>query len=305
MSDSFVSLHTHTEYSMLDGAARVRDLVESVRTLRQGAIAITDHGNLFGLYEFYSACAAASVKPILGMEAYVAPGEASARERVEWGRLEDKGKPGAYTHLTVLAASATGLRNLYRLHRESNTNGFYHKPRVDRGMLAANEAGLIVLSGCAGSELSTRIRLGHTSEAREYASTMKEIFGDRFFIETMDHGIDFEGELNRGLHDVATVVGCEMVATNDSHYVNPADATIHDSLLCIQTYAQIADEKRMRFSGSGYHLRSRAEMDKLALPVEAIQNTLRVAEMVESYAEVFEHKRMMPAAIIPEGWEDD
>jgi len=175
-------------------------------------------------------------------------------------------------------------------------------------MLASNSEGLIVLSGCMGGELATRIRLGHTPEAREYASTMKEIFGERFFVEVMDHGIDFERELNRGLHDVATMVGCKMVATNDSHYVNPSDATVHDALLCIQTYAKISDEKRYRFNGSGYHLRSRREMDQLTLPPESITNTLRVAEMVEGYGNLFEHKLRMPVydtqVLEPELWEE-
>lgn len=300
---SYAALHLHSEYSALDSTARIADIVSRAIELGLPAIGLSDHGHLFGAYEFYTECQRQGVKPIIGMEAYVAPGDATARERVEWGRLEDKISPSAYTHLSLIAASATGLRNLYRLHRESYTAGFYHKARCDRGMLAKNAEGVIVLSGCAGSELSTRIRLGHTSEAREYASTMKEIFGDRFFIECMDHGIDFEKELNRGLQEVAEEVGIDIVASCDSHYTNEGDSAIHDAFLCLSTYAKISDEKRYRFNGSGYHLRSRAEMDRLVLPPRAITNTLRVAEMVESYDPVFTPQRRMPTAIIPEGWE--
>jgi DNA polymerase-3 subunit alpha len=290
---------------MLDSTARISDIISRAVELNIPAIGLTDHGNLFGAYEFYTECVTQGIKPIVGMEAYISPGEADERGSIEWGILEDKVRPGAYTHVTILAQTDLGLRNLYRIHRESFVSGFYRKPRSSRSLLTQYSEGLIVLSGCMGGELATRIRLGHTSQAREYAASMKEVFGERFFIEVMDHGIGIEAELNRELVALGKSLGIHIVATNDSHYVHPEDAPIHDAFICISTYAKISDEKRYRFNGNGYHLRSRREMDQLTLPPEAITNTLRVAEMVEGYGNLFERKLRMPTAIILEGWEDD
>lgn len=291
---TFVNLHTHSEHSILDGAARVKDLVSRAGALNQRALAITDHGSLSGAYDLYKECTSANIKPIIGCEFYFAPEGAGLKERLNWGELEGKAAPGGYTHLTVIARNASGLRNLYKLSRDACIDGFYFKPRIDLQNLDRRSSGLVVLSGCAGSVISTRIRLGYSSEAREHASSLKEIFGEHFYIEMMDHGIDFEKELNREAMELSKTLNIPVVATNDSHYVLSSDAAVHDALLCVQTRAQIKDQGRFRFTGSGFSLKSRDEMESLSLPRASLDTTVEIANTVESYSEVFEGELRMP-----------
>jgi len=303
---SFVHLHVHTEYSMLDGAARIQDLVTRAGELGHPALAITDHGNLFGAYDFYHRCLAAGVKPIIGMEAYVAPEGREVRERITWGQVEEasgpKNVPGAYTHLTLLAQNAEGLKNLYRLHRLSYSEGMYYKPRIDTEIIAAHSMGVVATTGCPGGTVSTWLRLGETDRAVRAAGGLKDIFGDRLYVELMMHGMEMERELIPGLLEVAKRVAAPVVATNDSHYTSAADAGVHDALLCLQTNARIADTNRFRFNGSGYYLKSREEMERLGLPAESLDNTLVIAEKVTDYGDLFTPKLRMPEAILPEGW---
>lgn len=296
---SFVNLHHHDTYSRLDGYRYPTDAAQRAKALGMPALAQTNHGNMFGAFDHYKACKAAGIVPILGMEAYLAPGPANVRERAKWGEIQDVGRtkmvPGPYTHLTILAQNATGLKNLYQLHAKSYLDGYYYEPRVDRAMLEDHSKGLIVLSGCAGSEISVRIRLGQFDEARKTAEYFAEVFEGRFFIEIMKHGLDFEDKLNRGLIDLSKQLDIPLVATQDTHYVHESDANVHDALLCIQTITTLADEKRFRFSGEGYYLKSALEMSRLFVEApEAVTNTVMVAEMIESYDEIFEHQNLMP-----------
>src|SRR3712207_2514726 len=194
MSDSFVHLHVHTEYSMLDGAARLKQLFAETKRLGMPALAMTDHGNVYGAYDFYQQAVAAGVKPIIGMEAYVTPGtDRRDRTRVRWadGGENDVSGGGAYTHLTLLAADSDGLHNLFRLASRSSLEGYFYKPRADRELLQTYAKGLIATTGCPSGEIQTRLRLGQYDEARRSAAEFQEIFGrDSFFLELMDHGID-------------------------------------------------------------------------------------------------------------------
>lgn len=306
---SFVHLHVHSEYSMLDGAAKVTALAARAAELGQPALAVTDHGNLFGAYAFHRACVDAGVKPIVGMEAYVAPESRTLRERASWGELEEGGRnksvPGAYTHLTLLAQNATGLRNLYRLHQLSYSEGMYYKPRIDREILASHSRGVVATTGCPGGAVSTWLRLGKEDEATRSAGGLKDIFGDRLYVELMMHGMEMERELIPGLLAVARSVAAPVVATNDSHYTHAADANVHDALLCLQTNAKITDAHRFRFNGSGYYLKSREEMDRLGLPVGALDNTLVIAETVSDYGDVFSYRLRTPSPLLPDGWDAD
>lgn len=308
MTDDFVHLHVHSEYSMLDGAAKVEALAQRAAELHQPALAITDHGNLFGAYAFWQACTRHGVRPIIGMEAYVAPHDRTARERVTWGELQEsdgraRSVPGPYTHLTLLAASATGYRNLLKLHQASYRDGMYYKPRTDLAALAEASEGVIATTGCPGGAVATRLRLGQTEEAVRVAGEMKDIFGDRLYVELMMHGMEMERALIPDLIKVARRIGAATVATNDSHYTLAEDAGVHDALLCLQTNARLGDTNRFRFDGAGYYLKSRAEMDALELPREALDNTLLVAERVEDYSEVFQGRVRMPEAVLPESWD--
>lgn len=291
---TFVPLHHHSTYSMLDGHGFPSKAAEYASELGVPALAITDHGNMFGAFAHYKACNAVGIKPILGMEAYVADDMAS-RERMFWGELEEDGKakavPGYATHLTVLAKNAQGLRNLYRLHERSYLEGFYSKPRVDLQALRANSEGLIVLSGCVGGALSTLLRLGEAGEAYELARNYRYIFGDDYFIEIMSHGIPFEKELNPKLIELSLDLDIPLVATGDSHFVRPDDAMAHDAMLCVGTKALLSDEKRFRFSGSGYWVMGTDEMMRPGLlPKAAVHLSGEIAESVGSYDEVFQHQ---------------
>lgn len=296
---SFTHLHVHSELSRLDGMSRIPELAAEAARMGMPALGLTDHGHCFGAMKHWKACSAVGIRPVIGAELYLAPGERSEKVRDHWGDLEEGEKlrsvPGGYTHLTVIAQNVTGLKNLYALQELSYLEGFYSYPRVDLTALADHSDGLIVLSGCAGSAISTRLRLDQPAEAAKLAGVFKEIFEDQFFIEIMHHGLSFEDELNRSLIGLAHTLDLPLVGTNDSHYTRPEDAKVHDAMLCLQTNAKLSDENRFRFTGSGFYLKSPQEMAELFREApEAVTNTLAITDMVESYDEMFRHQELMP-----------
>ncbi len=275
MGSSFVHLHTHTEYSLLDGAARIPTLFERAGELGMPALAVTDHGAMFGSLDFYEAGRAAGVKPIIGVEAYVAPGSRFDRTP---GESEEK-----YRHLTILARDETGYRNLLRLVTDAHLEGFYHRPRIDKELLAERASGLIGLSGCLASEVSQLLAAGQERRAAEVAASYRDVFGEgSFFIELQDHGLPEQRRIASGLVGVARTTGIPVVATNDLHYTMREDAKPHDVLLCIQQQKVQTDTNRLRFESDQFYLKSAEEMRELfrELP-EACDATLLLAESCE------------------------
>jgi DNA polymerase-3 subunit alpha len=319
MTDSFAHLHVHTEYSMLDGAAKVDALFGEVERLGMPAVAMTDHGNMYGSAEFYRRARKSSVKPIIGIEAYVAPesryhkkpvfwGQSSQRGSDEYGEGGDVSGAGAYTHMTMLARTATGLRNLFRLSSLASFDGYYRKPRMDRELVAEHAEGIIATTGCPSGEVQTRLRLGQRDAALQAASDYRDIFGkENFFLELMDHGLTIERSVRSGLLEIAGKLDLPPLATNDSHYVTKDQAESHSALLCVQAGKTLDDPNRFKFDGDGYYLRSAEEMreywDK-EVP-GAASNTLLVAERVESYASVFEEVDRMPRFPLKPGETED
>ncbi|CAN5211888.1 DNA polymerase III subunit alpha [soil metagenome] len=293
-SDSFVHLHVHTEYSMLDGASLLDGLFSRVSELEMPAVAMTDHGNLHGAYDFWSKARKHGVKPIIGIEAYLTPGtHRSDRRRVRWGQgdlAEEGGKDvaggGAYTHMTMLAETTEGMHNLFRLTSLASKEGYYYKPRMDRELLQRYSSGIIATTGCLSGEIQTRLKLGQWDEAVRAAGEFQDIFGrDNFFLELMDHGIPDERRLKADLLRLGTMLNIPPLATNDSHYNNPEDAEAQDALICVASGKRLADENRLKFDGGGYYIKSAAEMralwaDEHGLQ-EACDNTLAVAERCE------------------------
>jgi DNA polymerase-3 subunit alpha len=314
-ADSFVHLHVHTEYSMLDGAAKVAPLFAEAKRLGMPAVGMTDHGNMYGADQFYQESRKAGIKPIIGIEAYIAPasryhkkpifwGEARQRSSDELGEGGDVSGGGAYTHMTMLAANATGLRNLFTLSSRASIEGYYRKPRMDRELIAEYAEGIIATTGCPSGEVQTRLRLGQTAEAIQAASDYRDIFGkENFFLELMDHGLPIERSVREGLLDIARKLDLPPLATNDSHYVTKDQAEAHAALLCVQSGKTLSDPNRFKFDGDGYYLKSADEMreywDK-EVP-GAADSTLLVAERVESYEEVWAHVDRMPVFDVPEG----
>jgi DNA polymerase-3 subunit alpha len=270
-SDPFVHLHTHTEYSLLDGAARIKDLVAEAARLGQPAVSITDHGVLYGAVEFVAEATAAGVTPIIGCEAYMAPRSRHDKE----GRADRDPN-----HLVLLARDGTGYRNLVSLVSASHLEGYYYKPRIDKELLARHSEGLICLSACIGGELPQAILRGDMDAAESVARQHMEIFGpDSYFLELQDHGIPEEAVIRDGLVEIARRTGLPMVCTNDSHYIRSEDAEAHDILLCLQTGARRQDEKRFKFSGPHFYVASGEEMrGRFADYGEAASNTLYVAQ---------------------------
>jgi DNA polymerase III subunit alpha len=300
---NFAHLHVHTEYSMLDGAARVKDLFAEAARMEMPALAITDHGNLFGAFEFYKQGKAAGVKPIIGIEAYVAPGTRWEKRKVTWaeGGEDDVSGGGAYTHMTLLSRNNVGMHNLFRLASLASLEGYYYKPRMDRELLSTYAEGLIGTSGCVGGEIATRLRMGQYDEARKAAADYSDIFGpENFYIEIMDHGLEIERRVQADLLRIARDLKLPLLATNDLHYTFEADSAAHEVLLCVQSGATLADPKRFKFEGHGYYLKSAAQMRELwkELP-EACDNTLLIAESCDvSFAEGV---NLMPRFPVPAG----
>src|SRR5881397_2459547 len=269
----FVHLHVHSEYSLLDGAAQLEKLVAKAKELKFPAIALTDHGNLFGAIDFYQAAQKGGIKPIVGCELYVAP-----RGRKERGG-EDGGYEGA-NHLTVLVRNLAGYKNLIKLVSKAYLEGFYYKPRVDRELLAQHADGLLVLSGCLNSEVSRLLSAADTLRARETAGWYQEVFGkDHYFMEVQAHGLDEQTRVTAETLKLAQAIGAPIAGTNDSHYLEAGHGRAHEALLCIQTGSTLLDPKRWRFSTEEFYVKSADEMARVFAEIpDACRNTLAVAE---------------------------
>ncbi|GAA1042372.1 DNA polymerase III subunit alpha [Virgisporangium ochraceum] len=307
MSDSFVHLHVHTEYSMLDGAARLKQLFQETSRLGMPALAMTDHGNIYGAYDFYQQATAAGVKPIIGTEAYLTPGtHRGDRTRVRWadGGENDVSGSGAYTHMTMLAADADGLHNLFRLGSRASLEGFFYKPRADRELLNQYGKGIIATTGCPSGEVQTWLRIGNFEKACESAAEFRDIFGaDNFYLELMDHGLDIETRIRQDLIRLGKRLNLKPVATNDLHYTFEADHDAHEVLLCVQSGSTLADPKRFKFDARDFYLKSAEQMRKLwdAEVPGACDNTLEIAEKIGDYKSVFASRNLMPQFPVPEG----
>jgi DNA polymerase-3 subunit alpha len=281
---SFAHLHTHTEYSMLDGAARVGDLVEAAVADGQPAIGITDHGNMYGVLDFYKRCREAGLNPIIGTEAYMA-GESRFERPARRGRIDDTGGDAEggqklYYHLTLLAETTEGYRNLMKLSSESYLSGYFYKGRADWELLERYHQGLIATTGCLGGVVLQALLAGDEEKALKLAGRLQDIFGrDSLFVELQDHGLADQRRTNPQLIEIARQLGAPLLATNDSHYTHREDAIAHDALLCVQTGALIDDPKRFKFEGEEHYLKTAAEMRHLFGEVpEACDNTLLIAE---------------------------
>ena len=290
----FVHLHVHSQYSLLDGACQLEKLVALAKDSRMPALAVTDHGNLFGAVEFYGLASKAGVKPIIGVEAYMAPSSRFERSR------EDGSYEGA-NHLTLLARDLTGYKNLIKLSSAAYLEGFYYKPRIDREILAAHAAGLLGLSGCLNSEVLRALSAGDERKAREAAGFYAEVFGQgNFSLELQDEGIEGQPELNRKLVAMGKALGLPCVATNDVHYLTAGDARAHEVLLCIQTGKTMQDKERMRFSTEQFYFKSPAEMHALFAEVpDALKHTIAIAERCN--VEIPFGKIHLPRYVVPEG----
>jgi len=304
---SFAHLHVHTEYSMLDGAARVADLVAEVARQEMPAIAMTDHGNVFGAFDFYKQAKKVGVKPIIGIEAYVAPESRFEKKRVKWaeGGEDDVSGGGAYTHMTILAENNEGLSNLFRLSSLASLEGYYYKPRMDRELLTRYSKGLIATTGCPGGEIQTRLRMGAYKEAIAAASDYRDIFGaDNFFLEIMDHGIDIESRVKADLLKLGKELGLPLLATNDLHYTFNEDARSHEALLCVQSGSTLADPKRFKFDNDEFYIKTPAQMRELFKEIpESCDNTLLIAERCN--VTLREGENLLPRFEVPAGETED
>ena len=300
----FVHLHVHTEFSMLDGAARIGELFDETVRLGMSALAITDHGNVFGAYEFTKAAAAHGVKPLVGIEAYLTPGTSRfERRRVQWGNggPDDVSAGGAYTHATLIAETTEGMHNLFRLSSLASIEGQFYKPRMDRELLERYSKGILATTGCPSGEVQTLLRLGKYAEARQAAAGYRDLFGaGNYFVELMDHGLSIESRVRADLMRLAADLDLPLVATNDLHYTRREDSIGHEALLCVQSGSTMNDPNRFRLEGDGYYLKSPAEMREIwrELP-QACDNTLLIAERCEvSFAE---GRNLMPRFPVPAG----
>jgi DNA polymerase-3 subunit alpha len=289
---------------MLDGAARVGDLFAEAARMNMPALAVTDHGNVFGAYEFWKKGRAAGVKPIIGMEAYLTPATSRfERTRVRWadGGEDDVSGGGAFTHMTLLAETTAGMHNLFRLASRSSLEGYFYKPRADRELLAEHATGLIATTGCPSGEIQTRLRLGDYAAARTAAAELQDIFGrDSFFVEMMDHGLGIERRVHADLLRLSADLGIPTLATNDLHYTYADDAESHEVLLCVQSGKTMADPNRFKFDARDFYLKTPGEMRHTwrELP-EACDNTLLIAERCEVAFD--ENADLMPRFEVPEG----
>src|SRR6185295_718898 len=275
---SFVHLHLHTEYSLLDGATRPEDLAKRVAKQGMPACAITDHGNMFGAVEFYNAMKKEKVKPIIGCEMYVAYGSRFDKAGVEDGNAD----AGSNNHLIVLAATNEGYKNLVKLVSAGYTEGFYYKPRIDKELLREHREGLIVLSSCLKGEVSQSLAGGNYAKAKEAALKYREILGpENFFLEIQDHGIPDQQKIVPMMAKLGEEVGLQLVGTNDSHYLDKEDAFAHEVLLCIGTGKTLGDERRMKFYSDDFYVKGPEEMARVFREhPEAVGNTLKIAERV-------------------------
>ncbi|MDO5696544.1 MAG: DNA polymerase III subunit alpha [Dermatophilus congolensis] len=304
---SFAHLHCHTEYSMLDGAAKIDDLFATAAKMGMPAVATTDHGYIFGAYEFWKKATKHGVKPIIGIEGYLTPGtHRTDRTRVKFGdgtnSRDDVSGSGAYTHMTMWAPDNAAMHNLFRMCSLASLEGYYFKPRMDRELLETYGKGMIATTGCPSGEVQTRLRLGQYKEALQAASDFRDIFGaENFYCELMDHGLEIERRIQKDLLRLARELNLPLVATNDLHYTHAEDAKSHAALLCVQSGSTLMDPNRFKFDADDFYLKSAAEMRHLwrELP-EACDNTLAIAERCEvSFTEG--EGRYMPRFPCPEG----
>ncbi|NQX06667.1 DNA polymerase III subunit alpha [Rathayibacter sp. VKM Ac-2856] len=307
-NDSFVHLHVHSEYSMLDGAARVKPLIDAAVEEGMPAIAVTDHGNVFGAFDFWRTATAAGIKPIIGTEAYITPGtHRSDKTRIRWGDGggDDVSGSGAYTHMTLLSSTTTGMHNLFRLSSRASIEGYYFKPRMDREILAEHSEGLIATTGCPSGEVQTRLRLGQYKEARQAAADYRDIFGkENYFAEIMDHGLEIERRVIGDVIRLAKDLDLPLVATNDLHYTHSHDATSHAALLCVQSGTTLDDPKRFKFDADEFYLKSPREMRQVFRDhPEACDNTLLIAERCDVQFDT--SANYMPRFPVPEGETED
>ncbi|MGD0320526.1 MAG: DNA polymerase III subunit alpha [Acidimicrobiales bacterium] len=303
---SFVHLHTHTEYSMLDGASRIADLVEAARDDGQPALGITDHGNMYGVLDFYARCRAEGLNPIIGIEAYMA-GESRHERPVRRGRMDDtggdiEGGDKLYYHLTLLAETTTGYRNLMKLSSAAYLEGYYYKARVDWELLERHREGLIAMTGCLGGLVSQSLLFGDEERAFKVAGRLQDIFGrESMFVELQDHGLAEQRRTTPGLLEISKRLQAPLLATNDSHYTRRSDAVAHDALLCVQTGATIDDPKRFKFEGEEHFLKSAAQMRSLFSEIpEACDNTLLVAQRAN--VEISFGVNALPEFPVPSGF---
>ncbi len=290
MKTPFVHLHVHSEYSLLDGSARISQLAKRAKDLGMDALALTDHGNMYGAVAFYKACMEEGIKPVLGCEVYVVNGS----------RLERDPKQKRY-HLILLAENQTGYKNLMKLVSYGFVDGFYYKPRIDKELLKKYSQGIIATSACLGGEVQQYLLLDQYQKAKETAEAYASIFGkDSFFLELQDHGIKEQKKVNQYLRKMAEETGLGLVATNDSHYLYKEDAKAHDALLCIQTGTVLADENRMKFPSDEFYLKSPEEMaDLFPEDLQALENTAKIAERCQ--VTLTFHELHLPKFTIPEG----
>ncbi|HEX2191912.1 MAG TPA: DNA polymerase III subunit alpha, partial [Acidimicrobiales bacterium] len=306
---SFAHLHTHTEFSMLDGASRVEEVIAAAAADGQPAVGITDHGNMYGVLDFYRAARKQDIVPVIGIEAYMASGSRLDRP-VRRGRIDETAGEGGegdklYYHLTLLAESNAGYKNLLKLASDAYLTGYWYKPRVDWELLERHHQGVIATTGCLGGVVCQALLRGDEGEATRLAARLQDVFGrDNLYVEVQDHGIDGQRRTNPRLVEIARRIGAPLLATNDSHYTHREDAVAHDALLCVQTGASIDDPKRFRFEGDQHYLKTAAEMRHLfaELP-DACDNTLAVAERAS--VEIEFGKPELPRFEIPEGFESE
>jgi DNA polymerase-3 subunit alpha len=288
---AFTHLHVHTQYSLLDGAARIEELVACAKSHGMDALAITDHGVMYGVVEFYKACKKEGIRPILGMEAYVAPRS-----------MEDRDGPRdrEYAHLILLCKNQTGYKNLMRLSSEAFLRGFYYKPRIDYDLLERHCEGLICMSACLAGDIPQRLLQDKYPEAKALAERLKQLFGDDFYIELQDHGIPAQKQVLPGLVQIAREIGAPIVATNDVHYVNKEDASVQDVLLCVQTNTFVDERNRMRMEADEFYLKSEEEMRR-ALPQypEAIDITREIAD--KCHVDIAFGEKHLPGFTAPDG----
>ncbi len=304
-SGRFAHLHQHTQYSLLDGAAKLKDLLKWVKEVtpegQDAACAMTDHGNMHGAVHFYNYAQAAQVKPILGYEAYVVPGMGTRRDK----KPGVSGEKGIF-HLTLLARDFEGYQNLCRLSSRGYTEGYYYKPRIDHELLTEHHKGIIAFSGCLGSEVQQLLMQGREAEAKQRLLWYRDLFGENYFIEIQDHGLPEQAKNNPVLKAWAQELGIGMVATNDGHYVKKSDATAHETLLAIQTKATLADENRFKFPCDEFYVKDLDEMRRALPPSEwgeeVFDNTARIADLCNVDLPVGKKRvYQMPALPIPEG----
>ena len=292
---SFVHLHVHTEYSLLDGSNKIKECVARVKELGMDSVAITDHGVMYGVIDFYRAAKAAGIRPILGCEVYVAPGSRFDKEA-------GAGKDDRYYHLVLLAENDLGYHNLMKIVSRGFTEGYYYKPRVDLELLREYHEGLIALSACLAGEVQKNIQRGMYEEGKAAALRYQDIFGEgNFFLELQDHGMPEQRLVNQSLLRMSQETGIELVATNDVHYTYAEDEKPHDILLCLQTGKKLKDEDRMRYEGGQYYIKSEEEMRELfPYALQALQNTQRIADRCQVEIEFGVTK--LPKYDVPEGY---